>query len=295
VRAAAEREKPNSERLREYTDGFLPRMEQQLGAAVPIYPELERLTLSFSLERMREWLGPDAPIVRRLLTDETPDELAARLVEGSTLADPAVRLALWNGGPAAVEASTDPFITLARSLDAEARELRKWHEDNVEAVVEAAHEDIARARFSIYGTSVYPDATFTLRLNFGSVQGWVENGAPVEPFTRLGRLFERATGQPPFRIPQSFESAKASLDPATPFNLVTNNDIVGGNSGSPLIAADGRIVGLLFDGNIHSISGAYWFDTEKNRAVAVHPAIVREALTKVYRAPLLLAELGLEN
>jgi V8-like Glu-specific endopeptidase len=295
VRAAAEREKPNSERLREYTDGFLPRMEQQLGAAVPIYPELERLTLSFSLERMREWLGPDAPIVRRLLTDETPDELAARLVGGSTLADPGVRLALWNGGQAAVEASTDPFITLARSLDAEARELRKWHEDNVEAVVEAAHEDIARARFSIYGTSVYPDATFTLRLNFGSVQGWVENGAPVEPFTRLGRLFERATGQPPFRIPQSFQSAKASLDPATPFNLVTNNDIVGGNSGSPLIAADGRIVGLLFDGNIHSISGAYWFDTEKNRAVAVHPAIVREALTKVYRAPLLLAELGLEN
>jgi V8-like Glu-specific endopeptidase len=293
VRAAAERPKPNSERLREYTDGFLPRLEQQLGAPVPIYPELERLTLSFSLERMREWLGPDAPIVQRLLTAETPDELAARLVDGSRLGDPAVRMQLWNGGQAAIDASTDPFIALARSLDAETRELRKWHEDEVEAVVESAQEQIARARFAIYGTSVYPDATFTLRLNFGSVQGWVENGTPVEPFTRLERLFERATGQPPFRVPASWEKAKPSLDLATPFNLSTNSDIVGGNSGSPLIAADGRIVGLLFDGNIHSISGAYWFDTEKNRAVAVHPAIVREALTKVYEAEHLVEELGL--
>jgi hypothetical protein len=295
VRAAAERPKENGERLREYTDGFLPRMEQQLAAPVPIYPELERLTLSFSLERMREWLGPDALVVRRLLATETPDALAERLVGGSTLADPAVRLALWNGGQAAIDASTDPFIALARSLDSEARELRKWHEDDVEAVIEAAHENIARARFAVYGTSVYPDATFTLRLNFGSVQGWNENGTPVEPFTRLGRLFERATGQPPFRVPASWQAARSTLDLATPFNLATNNDIVGGNSGSPLIAADGRIVGLLFDGNIHSISGAYWFDTEKNRSVAVHPAIVREALTKIYRVPALLAELGIAN
>jgi V8-like Glu-specific endopeptidase len=295
VRAAAERPKPNAERLREYTDGSLPRIEQQLAAPVPIYPELERLTLSFSLERMREWLGPDAPLVQRLLTAETPDEVAARLIGGSRLADPAVRMQLWNGGQAAIDASTDPFIVLVRSLDAEARELRKWHEDNVEAVVEAAHEQIARARFEILGTSVYPDATFTLRLNFGSVQGWNENGAPVAPFTRLDRLFERATGQPPFRVPASWEQAKPALDLSTPFNLSTNSDIVGGNSGSPLIAADGRIVGLLFDGNIHSISGAYWFDVEKNRAVAVHPAIIREALTKVYKVAPLAEELGIEN
>jgi hypothetical protein len=292
VRGAAERPKPNSERLREFTDGFLPRLEQQLGAAVPIYPELERLTLSMSLERMREWLGPDAPLVRRLLTTETPDALAARLVAGSQLADPAVRLQLWNGGQAAIDASTDPFIELARALDGEARELRKWHEDEVEAVVEAAHEDVARARFALLGTSVYPDATFTLRLNFGTVQGWVENGTPVEPFTHLNRLFERATGQPPFAVPERWQAARVALDLSTPFNLATNNDIVGGNSGSPLIDANGRIVGLLFDGNIHSISGAYWFDAAKNRAVAVHPAIIREALNKVYRADALLAELG---
>jgi hypothetical protein len=293
VRAAAERPKPNADRLREYTDGFLPRLEQQIGAPVPIYPELEKLTLSFSLERMREWLGPDAPIVRRLLGSETPDELAARLVDGSKLADPAVRLALWNGGQAAIDASDDPLIELALSLDAEARELRKWHEEEIEAVVEVAHEQIARARFAVYGTSVYPDATFTLRLNFGSVQGWDENGVPVEPFTRLERLFERATGQAPFAVPASWTAARSRLDLTTPVNLSTNSDIVGGNSGSPLIAANGRIVGLLFDGNIHSISGAYWFDTAKNRAIAVHPAIIREALTKVYRPQSLLEELGL--
>jgi hypothetical protein len=292
VRAAAERPKPNAERLREYTDASLPRLEQQLAAAVPVYPELERLTLSFSLERMREWLGPDAPVVRRLLATESPDELAARLVVGSALADPAVRMQLWNGGQAAVDASTDPFIVVARELDPQARELRKWHEDEVEAVVEAAHEQIARARFQIFGTSVYPDATFTLRLNFGTVQGWIENGTRVEPFTHLSRLFERATGQPPFRVPESWQAARPALDLGVPFNLSTNNDIVGGNSGSPLVSADGHIVGLLFDGNIHSISNAYWFDDEKSRAVAVHPAIIREALTKVYEAEPLIGELG---
>jgi hypothetical protein len=244
---------------------------------------------------MREWLGPDAPMVRQLLSTEAPDEVAARLVAGSLLADPAVRMQLWNGGQAAIDASNDPFIALARDVDTQARELRKWHEDEIEAVVEAAHEDIARARFAVLGTSVYPDATFTLRLNFGAVQGWVENGTAIEPFTRLDRLFERATGQAPFAVPASWQEARATLDLATPFNLSTNNDIVGGNSGSPLINADGRIVGLVFDGNIHSISGSYWFDAAKNRTVAVHPAIIREALTKVYGAESLLAELGAGN
>jgi hypothetical protein len=295
VRAAAERPNPNAERLREYTDGAILRLEQELAAAVPVYPELERLTLSFSLDRMREWLGPDAPIVRRLLATETPDELSARLVHGSRLADPAVRMQLWNGGQAAIEASNDPFIVLARELDAEARELRKWHEDEIEAVVEAAHEDIAHARFALLGTSVYPDATYTLRLNFGSVQGWVEDGTPVEPFTHLQRLFERTTGQPPFALPERWLEARPRLDLTTPFNLSTNSDVVGGNSGSPVVDADGRIVGLLFDGNIHAIAGAYWFNAEKSRAVVVHPAIIREALTKVYRPEALLAELELAD
>jgi hypothetical protein len=292
VRGTAEREKPNTERFREYTDAALPRIEQQLGAAVPVYPEMEILRLSWSLERMREWLGPDHPVVRRLLATESPDGLARRIVTGSKLADPAVRMALWKGGKAAVEASTDPMIQLWRGVDGDARAVRKAYEDSVEGPVRNATERIARARFAILGTSVYPDATFTLRLNWGTVQGWNENGTPIEPFTRLGRAFERATGADPFRIPDSWLKVKDKLDMNTPFNLSTNNDIVGGNSGSPLVNARGEIVGLMFDGNIHSISGSYWFDTVKNRSVAVHPAIIREALTKVYGADALLAELA---
>jgi hypothetical protein len=295
VRAATERPKPNAERLREYRDSALPELEQQIGAAAPIYPELEELTLSFSLERMREWLGPDDPIVRKLLATESPDSLAASLVTGSKLGDPAERLRLWRGGASAVDASRDPMIVLARDVDPEARALRKRQEDEVDAITEVAGEAIAKARFAAFGTNVYPDATFTLRLNPGTVQGWDENGTAVDPFTRLGRLFERATGQPPFAVPESWQKVRSALDPATPFNLSTNNDIVGGNSGSPLIDANGRIVGLIFDGNIHSISGSYWFDTAKNRAVAVDMAAIREALSKVYKADRLAEEIGLSR
>jgi hypothetical protein len=292
VRAAAERSKPNAERLREYRDSALPELEQQVGAAVPIYTELEELTLSFSLERMREWLGPDDPLVRKLLATESPDSLAASLVTGSKLGDAAERLRLWRGGASAVDASRDPMIVLARDVDPEARALRKRQEDEVDAITEVAGEAIAKARFAVFGTNAYPDATFTLRLNPGTVQGWDENGTPVEPFTRVDRLFERATGRPPFEVPESWQKARTTLDPTTPFNLSTNNDIVGGNSGSPLIDANGRIVGLVFDGNIHSISGTYWFDAAKNRAVAVDTAVIREALTKIYKADRLAAELG---
>ena len=291
VRAAAEREKANGDRLREFTDAALPRVRQTLAAPVALYPELERLTLSFGLERMREWLGPDHPQVRALLAKDSPDTLAETLVGGTKLADPAVRLALWEGGRAAIEASNDPMIKLARDTDAVARALRKRVEDEVEAPINRAEEKIARARFKLYGTQVYPDATFTLRLNFGTVQAWREKGVQLSPYTRLGTAFARATGQAPFRIPDSFERVKEKLDLDTPVNLSTNNDIVGGNSGSALLNARGDVVGLLFDGNIHSISGAYWFDTAKNRSIAVHPAIMREALSKVYGATAILAEL----
>jgi hypothetical protein len=292
VRGAAERGKSNTDRLREFTEASLPRIEQRLAAPVPVYPELERLTLVFSLERMREWLGPDHPVVRRLLSKESPDALAARLVDGTKLGDPAARMSLWTGGAAAVEASTDPMIQIAQLVDPDARAVRKRYEDEVEAPTQLASERIARVRFALLGTSVYPDATFTLRLNFGTVQGWVENGQPVEPFTKLQTAFERATGAPPFRIPDSWMKVKDKLDLATPFDFTSNNDIVGGNSGSPVINAKGEIVGLAFDGNIHSISGSYWFDAEKNRMIAVHPAIIREALTKVYAARELYRELG---
>ena len=292
VRGAAERAKPNGDRLREFTDAALPRIEQELAAPVPIYPELERITLTLGLERMREWLGPDHPVVRRLLAKESPQALAKRLIAGSKLADPAVRMALWKGGAAAIAASTDPMIELAKMVDPDARAVRKRYEDLVEGPQKLGAERIAKARYAAYGTSVYPDATFTLRLNYGTVQGWNEPDHAVEPFTKLATLFDRATGADPFRIPDSWLKVRAQLDPATPFNYSSNNDITGGNSGSPGINAAGEIVGLLFDGNIHSISGSYWFDTEKNRAVAVDTAIIREALTKVYKADALYKEMS---
>jgi hypothetical protein len=292
VRGADERTKRNIDRLREFTDASLPLIQRELYARVPVYPEIEVLTLSFSLERMREWLGPDHPMVRKLLSKESPESLATRLIAETKIDDAEVRKRLWQGGKAAVDASLDPMIEFARAVDADARSIRRRFDDEVEAPIAAAAQRIAAARFKAYGTNVYPDATFTLRLNYGTVQGWVEDGTPVEPFTHLNRAFERATGASPFKIPASWIRVKEKLDMRTPFCISTNNDIVGGNSGSPLIDADGRIVGLMFDGNIHSIAGRYWFDAANNRASAVHPAIIREALDKVYGAKSLLTELN---
>jgi hypothetical protein len=293
VRGTLERTKPNEERLREFSDSALPRVEQVLFAETPVYPDREKIALSLGLSRMREYLGPDHPVVIRLMRSTSPEVLASDLVSKSRLGDPAYRRQLWEGGAAAVAASDDPMIRLAVSVDPDARAIRKRYEDEVEATVDAAAERIAAARFAVYGTSVYPDATFTLRLNYGTVQGWVEGGQPVAPFTYLDRAYERHTGAEPFQLPERWLKARDQLDPRTPFNLATNNDIVGGNSGSPLVNARGEMVGLIFDGNIHSISGTYWFDAQKNRAVAVHPAIMRVALTDIYGADWLAQELGL--
>jgi peptidase S46-like protein len=190
-----------------------------------------------------------------------------------------------------VAARDDPMIALARDVDGEARALRKRYEDEVEGPEDRAQGTIAEARFAVYGTSIYPDATFTLRLSYGAVKGWTGNGHPVEPFTYLSRLYERATGVPPFALPKTWLDARPRLDMRTPANFVTDNDIVGGNSGSPMVNAKGEIVGLVFDGNIHSISGSYWFDAEKNRTVAVHPAFIHTAFEHVYDAPALAREL----
>ena len=293
LRGADERLKPNQDRLREFTDAALPGIEHDLFARVPAYPEYEQLTLSFSLERMREWLGPDHPVVRSLLSKESPDTLATRLIAETKLDDVSVRRHLWEGGKAAVDASHDPMIELVRSIDASSRAIRKQYEDEVEAPIAVAAERIASARFKAYGTNTYPDATFTLRLNFGTVQGWTENGTAMQPFTHLDRAFERATGDSPFKIPDSWMKVKAALNMNTPFCISTSNDIVGGSSGSPLIDAQGAIVGLMFDGNIHSVAGRYWFDPADNRAIAVHPAIIHEALEKVYNAKALLDELNM--
>ena len=291
VRAAEERAKPNAERLREYTDARLPTLRQAIAAETPFYPAFDQVRLAFSLERMREYLGPDHSIIKTALGTASPDDRAKELITGSTLANPKARLALFDGGMKAVEASKDPMIQLVRQIDSEARGLRKIYETQVEGPVARAQQLIAEARFKVYGTSIYPDATSTLRLSYGAVQNWMERGEPVEPFTRLARMYERTTGQAPFALPKRWLDAKGKIDLNARGNFVTSNDIVGGNSGSPMVNAAGQIIGLVFDGNIHSISGYYWFDTEKNRTVAVHPDFIRTALTQVYPAQRLATEL----
>ncbi|HET6604598.1 MAG TPA: S46 family peptidase [Xanthomonadaceae bacterium] len=284
LRAAAERDKPNARRLREYGEAALPRMRQQVLSEAPIYPEYEKVLLAWSLGKLREHLGTDDAFVRQVLGRQSPEAVAARLVDGSRLADREVRTALWEGGSKAIAASQDPMIVFARAVDPEARAVRKRYEDEVEAIESKNAELLAQARFEQLGTSVYPDATFSLRLSLGEIRGWTEGEREIAPFTELSGLYERATGADPYALPGSWIGSKDQLDLSTRINQVSTNDIIGGNSGSPLIDRDARIVGLIFDGNIHSLGGAYWYDERLNRAVSVHPAAMLEALRKIYGA-----------
>ncbi len=294
ARAADELPKPNGRRLREFRDSALPALTQKLFSPAPVFDEFEILRLGFSLTKLREALGADDPLVRKVLGQASPEEVAERLVKGTRLADVAYRRALWQGGRAAVEAAakTDPMIEMAMRVDPDARAIRARYEDGAEAELQKAQELLARARFEIHGTAVYPDATFTARLSYGQVKGWREDGRGVAPFTSLGGAFARATGRDPFALPRSWLAARARLDLSTPFDFVTDNDIIGGNSGSPVFDKDLRIVGLVFDGNIHSLGGDYGFDDRINRTVAVDSRAIVEALRKIYRADRIADELG---
>jgi hypothetical protein len=291
VRGAAERAKPSAERLREYADSDLPLLEKELLDPQPIYPDIERIGLALWLAKTREYLTVDNPLVRHLLGAEAPEALAERLVAGTHLADPKVRETLWRGGEAAVAASDDVLIRFVRATDPDARALRTRYEQDVEGPITRAQEKLARARFKAYGDAVYPDATFTLRLSYGSVQGWTYHGQTVAPFTNFGGLYARATDSEPFRLPARWREAQAQLDPQTPLDVSTNNDIIGGNSGSPLIDSRGRVVGAIFDGNIHSLGGEFGFDPRLNRSIAVLTAGIGPALRKVYALPALADEL----
>ena len=291
VRAAAERGKPNAERFPGYSDSALPLVEKRLLDEKPIYPWLDQLFMEWSLSKSREYLGADDPQTKLLLGKESPEGLAARLVAGTRLADPAVRKALWDGGQAAINASTDPMIVYARSLDANDRALQKRYDELVDAPLTAAGAKLADARFAAYGDSIYPDATFTLRISYGKVAGWMERGRMVPTKTLLGGTFDRATGASPFDLPPAFAANKARIDKSTTYDFVTTNDIIGGNSGSPVVDKQGKVIGAAFDGNIHSLGGNYGYDGTINRTVAVSTAAVQEALEKIYPAPHLVAEL----
>jgi len=284
VRLAGELPKPNEKRLREYADSNLPAVRQKLFSAAPIYDELEILKLAFALTKLREDLGPDDPLVKKVLGKESPRDLAGALVRGTRLKDVAVRRQMFEDGKVAVEASDDPMIRLSLLIDPDARDVRKKYEDEIESVLKKNGERIARAEFEIHGSGTYPDATFTLRLSYGQVKGFEQDGKQVTPVTTLAGLFDRNTGREPFLLPASWLSARGSLAMDTPMNFCTDNDIIGGNSGSPVLDREGRVTGLIFDGNIQSLGGNYWFDESVNRAVAVHSAVLMMALDKVYNA-----------
>jgi hypothetical protein len=291
VRAADELPKPNAERLREYTDGQLPALRQGLLREAPITPELEAVALTFGFNKLRETLGADDPFVREVLGREAPADLARALVKGTKLFDVKERQRLLEGGKAAVEASKDPMILLARRVDARAREVRKRYEDSVESVLKKNGELLARARLAVHGTTGYPDATFTLRLSYGVVKGWEEKGRTVAPLTTFAGAYARHTGKEPFRLPDSWLKAQDQVPGETPFNMATTHDIIGGNSGSPMVDREGRVVGLIFDGNLHSLGGRYAYVPETHRAVAVHGEGLLRALEHIYGAHRLVKEL----
>lgn len=290
VRAAGERTKPNGERLPGYTDSQLPLLAKRVLDPRPVYPDLEQLALEFWLSKLREYLTVDARGTKIFLAKQSPENLSRQLA-ASRLADPQLRKKLWDGGLKAVESSNDPMIRYILASDATSRSIRTQYENRVTGPTDRAAEKIARARFAIYGTSIYPDATFSLRLSYGKIEGWTDNGHTVGPFTRFAGLWERATGNYPFNLAPRWQHAQGKVNPNTIFDFVADTDVVGGNSGSPVIDAKGEVIGAVFDGNIESLGGAFGFNDKVNRTVAVSTAAITQALSRVYGNEVLVAEL----
>jgi hypothetical protein len=294
LRASEELPKPSGERLREFGDARLDSLKFQLFSDEPIYDDFETLTLADSLTYMAAQLGADHELVKRVLAGRSARERAYELVSGTKVKDVEVRKKLFEGGKAAVDAAKDPMIELARSIDTEARALRKKYENEVEEPKRQAAAAIAKARFALDGTNTYPDATFTLRLAYGTVKGYTEDGKQIPAFTTMAGLYERAKehgNKFPFDLPPRWEQKKGNLELSTPFNFVCTADIIGGNSGSPVVNRAGEVVGLIFDGNIQSLVLDFLFEDEQARAVSVDSRAIIEALRKVYDADWLADEL----
>jgi hypothetical protein len=286
VRAADELAKPNEKRLQGYTDSDLPSLKVALFAQRPIYDDLEQLKLADALTWMAEQLGPNHAVVTKVLQGKSPRHRAAELVNGTKLDKVATRKELFEGGKKAVDASKDTMIELARLIDKEARDVRKKMEQ-VEEVRKQAYDLIAKAKFAVEGTSTYPDATFTLRLAFGPIKSYEENGKTVAPFTDFAGMYKRAHDQgyrPPFDLPERWLKNKDKLKLSTPYNFVFAGDSIGGNSGSPVFNRAGELVGILFDGNIHSLVWGFIYDDTQARSVAVDSRGIIEGLRAIYGA-----------
>jgi hypothetical protein len=292
LRYAEETKKPNGERLREYTEAGLPSLEQEMYSPAPISDSMEMAVIATYLRETEKTLGPEDETVKALLDAKSPEEAARMYVTTSKLKDVAERKRLA-GDPEAVKTTGDGMIGLARILDPAARRYRKRAEDSVEAILSESAAKIAQARFAIYGKNVYPDATFTLRLEYGPVRGYRDNaGKPIRYTTVFGGLYERATGKDPYKLPQRWIDAKPALNLKTPFNFVTTVDSHGGNSGSPTLDNQGEIIGILFDGNIEGLPNRFIYTEMQARSVHVASQGIIEALRKVYKAERVLKELG---
>ncbi len=294
VRLAEETSKPNSERLREYADSGLPSLKLELFSEAPIYDDLETAKLADSLGLMAEVMGEDNELVQKYLAGKSPRGRAAELIRGTSLKDVAVRKRLAEGGLEAIQASKDPMIQLALLVDPESRQIRQKFEQQVDEPQRQAYAKIANARFAVYGSSVYPDATFTLRLAFGEAKGYTEEGAKIPWATTLGGTWEHAAAhnnKEPFELPKIWNERKSQVNPSTPFDFVSTADITGGNSGSPVINRQGELVGIIFDGNIESLILDYSYTDIQARAVAVHSEGILEALRKIYQADRLVEEI----
>ena len=294
VELVEEDPKPSGERLPEYADAGRESLEQQLYSTAPIYDDLEAALLADSLSLMLEARGADDPLCQLIMQGKNPTGRAAELVTGTQLHDPALRRQLVLGGAAAVSASQDAMIRLAAALDADNRHYRKIEDDLAEEEKQA-YGKIAESIFKARGTSVYPDATFTLRLAFGTVVGYEQAGQPIPPWTTIGGAFAHETahaGQADFVLPASWQAAQSKLDPQLPMNFVSTADIIGGNSGSPVVNREGQLVGLIFDGNIQSLVANYLFDERQMRATSVASLAIEHALRRVYQASELADQLG---
>ncbi|MGH7140600.1 MAG: S46 family peptidase, partial [Pirellulales bacterium] len=273
VRLTAESEKPNAQRLREYAEAGLDSLKQQLYSEAPIYSDLEIAKLADSLGMYEELVGGDDAFLHTVLNKQSPIQRAAELVEKSGLADVATRRKLVEAGRKAVYAADDPMIKLARLVDDPARRLRKTYEEQVQEPLQQAYGKLAKAQFAIYGGNNYPDATFTLRLAFGVVKGYQERGEQVPPWTTMGGAYKHAQDHgdvPPFQLPERWFERRKALRAETPFNFVSTADIIGGNSGSPVVNRRGELVGIIFDGNIQSLVLDFVYTDKQARAVSVH-------------------------
>ncbi len=293
LRATDEHAKPNGERLAEYAEARRESFELTLFSDKPIYADYEIITLADSLTALVASLGANDPLVLAILAGKSPRARAAELINGTQVRDVAFRKKLYAGGPAAVAAARDPLIEVARAVDTEARAARKITEAQTE-IKQQAQATIGKARFAVDGANNYPDATFTLRLSYGPVAGYEENGVKIPATTNFAGLYARSAEQEnkfPFDLPPRWIEKKSALDLSVPFNVVSTADIIGGNSGSPLVNKAGEFVGIIFDGNIQSLVGDFGYEDVQARALSVHSAGILEALKKVYEVPVLVAEL----